>query len=104
MLKKKKKSKSVFRSFFEESRHFTIDLQPPSPIAVHERVQTEKPQSCHLLENLLPNVISQLVLVEMRTPGMGCQMIGNKVVNALSQILVGRLESNDREGGWTGGL
>lgn len=35
---------------------------------------------------------------------MGCQMIGNKVVNALSQILVGRLESNDREGGWTGGL
>lgn len=55
--------------------------------------------SCHLLENLLPNVISQLVLVEMRTPGMSCQMIGNKIVNALSQILVGGLQSNNREVG-----
>lgn len=28
---------------------------------------------------------------------MSRQMIGNKVVNALSQILVGRLESNSKE-------
>lgn len=65
-------------------------------------MSTEKAQGCHLLENLLPNVISQLVLVEMRTPGMSRQVIGNKVVNALSQILVGRLESNNREVGQEG--
>lgn len=69
---------------------------------VYEDVQTEKAQGCHLLENLLPNVISQLVLVEMRAPGMSCQMIGNEVVNALSQILVGRLQSNNREVGQEG--
>lgn len=33
---------------------------------------------------------------------MSCQMIGNKVVNALSQILVGRLEINSREVGLEG--
>lgn len=33
---------------------------------------------------------------------MSGQMIGNKVVNALSQILVGRLESNSREVGLEG--
>lgn len=33
---------------------------------------------------------------------MSCQMVRNKVVNALSQILVGRLESNSRDVGLEG--
>lgn len=56
----------------------------------------QKPQKYHLLENLLPNVISQLVLVEMMALGMSGQMVANKVINTLSQILIGRLRKKTK--------
>lgn len=45
-----------------------------------------------LLQNLLSDIVSQLVLVEVGTPCMSCQVVCNEVVNSLPQILIGRLE------------
>lgn len=44
------------------------------------------------LEHLLPDIIPQLILVQMGAPGVICQVVRYKIVNSLSQILVCRLQ------------
>lgn len=61
---------------------------PQPPTTEHRLCPAEQ---LHLLEHLLPDVIPQLVLVEVRAPGVRGQVVGNEVVHALPQILVGGL-------------
>lgn len=50
----------------------------------------------HLLQHKLPDVVSQLVLVQMRAPCVIREVIRNKVVHSLFQVQVSWLKENKK--------
>ena len=49
----------------------------------------------HLLQDKLPDVVSQLVFVQMRTPCVIREVIGDKVVHPLFQVQVSWLQKTN---------
>lgn len=54
----------------------------------NRRRKRERLLCCHLLQHELSDVVSQLVLVQMRAPCVVRKVIRDKVVNSLFQVQV----------------
>lgn len=57
----------------------------------------ETPFLCHLLKHKLSDVVSQLVLIQMRAPCVVRKVIWDKVVHSLFQVQVGWLQVNKQK-------